>query len=321
MYLIRVATNSNFGKGHLNRCIKIRNTLKDKVVWFVDKGTKRKLFKSIKDEIIEENSRNSYLKITKYALEHKIKALILDTPEIKKFKKNKVLGKKPIIMFVDEYLTMKFALSICMHPVNIENKNFISGIKYLPIIKKKIVKNNKKKNILVSFGNVDSKCITDKVILSLQQLTESEILNFNEFNVNIILGKYKKNANEIRKMISVNKNFNLFKNLLNLEPMYKKTDFAIGAPGFSQIERAEYNIPTILIAQNSIQKKLLKGWHKSGCALAVENMQKLNGTIISMINSKELKNKIKRKMLKNFDGNGISRITKKIEDYVSNFQS
>ena len=44
MYLIRVATNLNYGKGHLNRCIKIRNSLKDKVVWFVDKGTKKKLF-------------------------------------------------------------------------------------------------------------------------------------------------------------------------------------------------------------------------------------------------------------------------------------
>ena len=320
MYLIRVATNLNYGKGHLNRCIKLRNSLKDKVVWFVDKGTKRKLFVNIKDKVIEENSRFSTLKITKYALEHNIKALILDSPEIKKFNKNKVLGKKPIIILADEFLTMKHALSICMHPLGIENKNFISGIKYLPVIKKKIIKNNKKKHILVSFGNVDSNCITEKVIQSLQQLIETEVLNTNEYIINIILGKYKKNVNAIRKMISVNKSFKLFKNLLNLETMYKKSDFAIGAPGFSQIERTEYNIPTILIAQNSIQKKLLSGWHHSGCALVVENLQELNSKITSMINSKELKKNIKKNMLKNIDGKGVFRIIKKIEDYVFKFQ-
>ena len=112
-------------------------------------------------------------------------------------------------------------------------------------------------------------------------------------------------------MIAVHKNFYLFKNLLNLEPMYKKSDFAIGAPGFSQIERAEYNIPTILIAQNSIQKNLLSGWHNIGCALVVENIKELNSKITSMINSKELKNNIKKNIIKNIDGKGISRIKKK----------
>ena len=154
----------------------------------------------------------------------------------------------------------------------------------------------------------------------MQQLIETEVLNTNEYIINIILGKYKKNVNAIRKMISVNKSFKLFKNLLNLETMYKKSDFAIGAPGFSQIERTEYNIPTILIAQNSIQKKLLSGWHHSGCALVVENLQELNSKITSMINSKELKKNIKKNMLKNIDGKGVFRIIKKIEDYVFKFQ-
>ena len=34
---------------------------------------------------------------------------------------------------------------------------------------------------------------------------------------------------------------------------------------------------------------------------------------MSMINSKELKKILKNKMLKNFDGNGISRIKKKLK--------
>ena len=208
-----------------------------------------------------------------------------------------------------------------MHPLNIENKNFISGIKYLPIIKQKLNKHNNKKNILISFGNVDSKCLTEKVIKSLLELINYENLNINEYTVNIIIGKYKKNVSIIRKMVSSNKNFRVFKNLVSLDAMYKKCDFAIGAPGFSQIERAEYNIPTILIAQNNIQKKLLNGWKESGCALVAENIKELNSIIKSMIHSKELKKDIKNKMLKTFDGNGISRIKRKIEDYIFNLKS
>ena len=323
MYLIRVATSSNVGKGHVNRCIKIRNRLNHKVVWFVDKGTKKNLIKSIKDDIIEENSKVSFSKITKYAIDYNVKAIIVDTPEIKKLNKYKVYGKKPIIIFVDEYIKMKHVLSICMHPEKIEHKNFISGIEYLPIMKKKniIKNNNKKKYILVSFGNVDSKCITEKVINVFQELITNGNLNEQEYTVNIVLGKYKKNVNAIKKTISSNKNFILFENLFNLDALYKKSDFAIGAPGFSQIERAEYIIPTILIAQNNIQKKLLSGWKKSGCALVVENMKELNNKILSIINSEELKQEIKAKMLKKFDGNGICRITEKIKTYVYNFKN
>lgn len=321
MYLIRVATNSNFGKGHINRCLRIRKSIKDEVVWFIDKGTKKKIVKIENDVIIEESSKNSFLKTIKYSKDYKIKAVIVDTPEIKKFKKNNIFEKKPIIIFVDEYLKIKHTLSVCMHPLNIENKNFISGIKYLPIIKQKLNKHNNKKNILISFGNVDSKCLTEKVIKSLLELINYENLNINEYTVNIILGKYKKNVSIIRKMVSSNKNFRIFKNLVSLDAMYKKCDFAIGAPSFSQIERAEYNIPTILIAQNNIQKKLLNGWKESGCALVAENIKELNSIITSMIHSKALKKDIKNKMLKTFDGNGISRIKRKIEDYIFNLKS
>ena len=59
MYLIRVATNSNFGKGHINRCLRIRKSIKDKVVWFIDKGTK-KIVKIKNDVIIEESSKSSF---------------------------------------------------------------------------------------------------------------------------------------------------------------------------------------------------------------------------------------------------------------------
>ena len=46
MYFIKVSSNPNLGKGHINRCLRIRDKIKSEVTWFIDKGTK-KLFSMI----------------------------------------------------------------------------------------------------------------------------------------------------------------------------------------------------------------------------------------------------------------------------------
>lgn len=324
MYLIRVSTSSNLGKGHISRCIKIRNRIKNKVVWFVDRGSKKNLEKIIKDKIVEENSKASLLKITKYLKDYNVEAIIIDNPEIKNLRKQNIFGDSPIIIFVDKYVSIKNVLSVCMHPINIKEDNFISGHKYLPLIKKnqKINKNKKIKNILVSFGSRDSKCLTEKVIKAFQEMMVHRDYKLSEYKINIILGKYKKNIKIIKRSVSFNKNFQIFNNLISLNSLYEKSDFAIGAPGFSQIERLEYNIPTILIAQNGTQKKLLESWEGIGCALIVKNIQKdLKNNIDLMIQKNEVKKNIKKMILKKFDNKGSLRVLKKIENYVRDFKS
>ena len=148
MYLIRVASNISFGKGHISRCIRIRKAIKNKVIWFIDKGTKELFFDSIKDEVIEENSTDSCSKLAKLAFNFNIKAIIIDSPAVKSFNIKKITFFKPVVILVDEYFKQKNTLSICMHPINTDDNNFISGFKYFPILKKN-KKKNKKKNILI----------------------------------------------------------------------------------------------------------------------------------------------------------------------------
>ena len=103
---------------------------------------------------------------------------------------------------------------------------------------------------------------------------------------------------------------------------YKKCEFALGSPGFSQVERLEYKIPTILIAQNTTQKKLLQHWQKSGCALVVKpNYRDLKRKIILMFQSEEIKNNIRKSITKNIDNKGITRMVKKIESFINNFKN
>ena len=140
MFLIRVATSPNFGKGHFSRCSRIRSVIKSKVIWLIDKDTKDIYFKKSKDQVFEEKSNRSFLQFKKYILDKRVKAVIIDTPILNTIDIKKYALLKPVIVLVDSFIVFKNALSICMHPINKNNKNFLSGFKYLPLIKKKLKK-------------------------------------------------------------------------------------------------------------------------------------------------------------------------------------
>ena len=314
MFLIRVATSPNLGKGHFSRCVRIRSVIKHKVIWLIDKGTKDLYFKKSKDQVVEENSNTSFLQLKKYILDKRIKAIMIDNPKLNSNDIKKYALLKPIIVLVDNFTVYKNALSICMHPINKNNKNFLSGLKYLPLKKKPLNKNKKTENILVSFGNVDKNCITESVVKVLIDIFSNKLINANKFKINIVLGAYKKNKNNIKKIVSAYDNFQVYDNIYNMEELYKQSSFAIGAPGFSQLERIEYRIPSILIAQNKTQQKLLNYWKSSGCALVVKNIEtELKKNLFNLISS----NKVKSNINKSFDYNGAKRIYKNIEIFLS----
>ena len=137
----------------------------------------------------------------------------------------------------------------------------------------------------------------------------------------MVIGSYKKNRKLIEGLVSNNKNFKLHYNLTSLKNLYKNTYFAIGSPGFSQIERIEYGIPSVLISQNKLHKVLLKYWNESNCALVAKNLNlDLTSKILYLLNSKKNRDKIKNNISKSFDDKGGARTIKKIESFCLEFR-
>ena len=130
----------------------------------------------------------------------------------------------------------------------------------------------------------------------------------------------KKNIKLIKKNTYLHKSFKIYFNLDKLDDLYKITSFAIGAPGFSQLERIEYGIPTILLSQNPIQAGLLRYWKDSECCLIAKNVENdIKSKILLLVNSEEIINKIKKNINKKFDNKGALRIIKKIENYSKTY--
>ena len=225
-----------------------------------------------------------------------------------------------MILILDYYLQVSNTLRICLHPIPRIEKDFLSGFEYFPLYKKKTLSNIEKKiKILIAFGNIDSKGLTEKVIKIIIDLFSNNSIDSKKVDINIVLGKYKKKKYLIKKSISLYSNFYLYSNLEKLDKLYKSTTFAIGAPGFSHLERIEYAIPTILLSQNKIQKNLLSHWEKSKCCLVAKNKYDLKSKILILVKSKIMNNKLKKNINTKFDSEGALRIVRKIENYVKSY--
>ena len=321
MYLIRVSSKVKLGKGHINRCKLIRNNFDKETIWFVDKGTKKVLFQQFEDKVVEEKSSYSINNMIRSIKSSKVKAVIIDSPSISLNIVRKLSKLVPTVIIMDEVKKINNVLTICLHPFKKTENNILSGITYMPISKKKITKKltSGHQNILISLGSIDSKNITKKIIIILNEIMESKkIENFN-IKIHVVIGSLSKNISSLKKLIERNKNYKLYTNLSNLNELYKISDFAIGAPGFSQIERLAYNIPTILVSQNKSHDILLKYWKRTGCAVTVNNIEKnLKSKIIKMVTSNDLRKKVNRKILATFDSNGSKRIFYKINAFIKN---
>ena len=324
MYFFRVTSNYKSGKGHLNRSLRIRKQLKGKATWFIDKGTNKSFFKESDDMVIEESKNTSLLQLeTKLKkIKIKVKAIFIDMLLYDESKIKKIASIYPTILIVDKYLKLDNTLRICFHPIAQKDDNFISGFKYFPILKKNNIKkkNTSRKSILISFGNVDSKKLTEKVIKAFNQIFKDNLLDEKKLFINIVLGNFKKNTDRLKLDIINKKYYKVHQGLNDLEKLYEETEYAIGAPGFSQLERVEYCIPTILLSQNPIHKNLLQAWQRSKCAIIANNsINDLKEQIISLISSEKRKLEIKKNIIKSFDYKATARIKKKMQNFCNNY--
>ena len=104
------------------------------------------------------------------------------------------------------------------------------------------------KNIFVSFGGADPSNYTDRL---LKIVANDEYKNF---NFNIVIGKAKKNIDEIMKYNDC-PNINILYNVSNMAYEMSYNDIAITSRGNVAYELSMLAIPTISIAQNENEEK------------------------------------------------------------------
>ncbi|MBL42069.1 MAG: hypothetical protein CMM49_05365 [Rhodospirillaceae bacterium] len=162
-------------------------------------------------------------------------------------------------------------------------------------------------------GFYDSKGYSVLAIKSVIYLMK--IINI-KINCDIFIGSTCPHLNDIKETIKGNKSFRLFLNKNNLKDLYIKFDLALGALGMSFLERIQIGVPSIVIPQNKIQKKLIRYWQRQNVAFVSEN--NIRSILNSMVNL-ILCDSIRVTKVENgkalLDGNGSKRIAKIIKDF------
>ena len=358
----RVDSSSLIGGGHLHRCINLAKTLrKNKIecIFICRKhlGNLNDLVTQNKFRLVElpsvlklDLSLKSYqkwlavswkkdLEQTQKALKKiKINLMVIDHYAID-YKWEKGISKLiPDLVIIDDLCNRKHYCEILIdyspgriiseykglldkpvksylgHTYNLIGENFL---KERLIFKKRKIKSIK--NILITMGNFDHK---KKIFQSLMAIEKTN-LNKESIRVTIVLGKSKKNVNEIRGILNqLSYEIDLKYYVNNMHKIMRTADLAISACGTSIWELFCMGVPTIavVIAKNQINNsQYIK---RKRCALVIDNDLNFEANLISYINAihdnKNLLNRFSLKGVNLIDGKGTQRVASIINKQLKN---
>ena len=313
---IRVSTDSNYGKGHISRCLAIRSHIKCKTVWYIDLKD-NEVTKMIPqyDEIVIEDGVFSCLKIKNAIKNNYLSMVLLDSYMISNNEHLKIKKNIPLVVISDSLKKVNADLTIYPHPVSYnfsKNKNFLGGVKYALISKNykaggKIKDCSRKEfNILVSMGSIDKARVTVTAIKSLNKILRN---SSHKIKILIVLGIKSPLKVDVKSLTSSVKDYEILINPNDMRVLYLKSSLAIGAPGQSHLERMVFGLPTILVSQNKLHKPIISEWERLGCGIQSDNtVSSLYKNICFLLSNRAILNKMKISSKMIVDGLGASRV-------------
>ena len=320
------------GTGHVTRCISLAKSLiksrivKHEDVCFLTRdftgyeyGKKIISKEKLKYKTISKVSKLEILEFNNLYDPNSKNIAIFDTF---KLNSNLIIKVKEIgykILIFDEFAKhLNLAhLSIGSLYLGKKKTNLYSGYNYLILsreIYKKSIFRKKIKNIVVTFGGVDKRKLTNFFLTAIPEIP----LNI---NINIILGQSDKRLVKLYRSkiekYNLTSKIKLFIYPKNFQRIIKKADIGVTSGGLSLFEFAAYGIPTISLPQYRHQLNTINNLRKFGITFLGSNKMKLNKLFFqkvlnNLITDSLKRNKINKMAPKFIDGKGLKRIKKLI---------
>ncbi|TYB33021.1 MAG: UDP-2,4-diacetamido-2,4,6-trideoxy-beta-L-altropyranose hydrolase [Flexistipes sinusarabici] len=164
-------------------------------------------------------------------------------------------------VYIDDYLRLNYPPGVIVNgtvgaeslPYKKDDEHdYLLGIKYIPLRKEfwdvpKIQIKRDARSVLITFGGVDMRNITPKVLKLIND-------NFPYLVKNVVIGKGFENTDEIKSVADKNTHCFYFPDGEQMKRLMLESDFAISAGGQTLNELATLGLPTIMvqIADNQI---------------------------------------------------------------------
>ena len=317
--LFVVSGFKKIGLGHVHNVLQIANEITDhEIIFLVDKKSDL-AFNKIRSKnyrVFKQKNPNIIFDIRKLNPDLIIND-ILDTKQnyIKALIK---LGKK-VINFEDLGKGSKFA-HLTINAIYSKKKDYQKsyfGYKYFLlrdefILKPPIVINQKVKNILITFGGVDPKNYTKKVITAIHKDCEKR-----KINIQVITG-FGYNCLHTLKSF---KNIEILKNVQNISDHMSNADLIFSSAGRTTYEIASLGVPSIILVQNNRELEhsfcnYKNGFINLGLGTLVNN-QSIRDNFINTIENYNKRKSMSKFMLKKDLKLGKQRVINLIEKVIN----
>lgn len=315
IWAFRVDTDRYSGGGHTYRTMCLAKEIRKtkKIIFFVN-SKKDKFALKVKDVGFKVDEFNNFNKYSIYGC-------VIDGYNFKRNEIKSIRSKVKKLVQIYDYGKVHDNLDLVISSneklqLNEFKKKKKIGLKFTIINpefyerEKKIRKNVK--NVMISFGLIDSKNYTAKVL---------EIIHKSKFdlkfeNIYVAMNSESKFIPELRKIIKKFKCNVIMKEFGNdLITVVKSCDLAIGSGGVGMCERLCSGIPSIVILSSKNQVGISEKLQKKKAIvrlnfLKIFDENKFQHSLSDILLDFQKRKKFSRIGRKIFDGNGVIRIAK-----------
>ena len=312
--VFRLNFSKKTGLGHLLRCLRLSNELikkKYEIFFIIDSLEDIKLKKIKIFELYNKKKFTSEEKDANKCLEYikKIKPIAVFIDDYRLSEKwHKIVRKfsKKIIV-IDDLANRKIKCDIYINykATNIEllkkkvqkicnrDAKLLLGPKYFIIDQKlKKIKNKKKFQILINFGNSFNFIKIKKFLINLCE----DLKKLNHIKLLIVIGKLAVNYEYIFSLQNKYSNIFTIKKQIFIEKYINETNLFVGSAGNSIYEMSYLNIPSIFFSLNKNQENNIHDLEKLGHFFSLK-FNHLNNIKLSFLISIMLKNYNRLKIL------------------------
>ena len=330
---IAFRTDSSFklGTGHIHRCLSLAREFKKEKVncYFFSNDDPGNINNLVKREFALYNLSKIYSKdiftlkknyvdadlTIRLIKKLEVDLIFLDNYSIKRDWEKKVSKFCKIALISDVNNRKSFCDYYINYNLPYENKSLAKNlkkdcvkllgpeysiIKDLPNLN---IKGKIKKKITIFMGGVDKKNYTSKLISILSNKL------FAKFRKEIIVGQKNNKLVHLQKQTRKLKNFKItIGNKKSLYPFFINSKLVITSLGTSMYEHLTLGINSIVIAQNNIQKRIIKNISLYNLINFIDNYKNINKNYVYKVLNQKKFSKKKKELSNLFDRKGSSRI-------------
>ncbi len=336
---IAFRTNANFavGSGHLRRCLTLASALKetasDAQIYFLTSGSAEyhKLISEMGFSPIDIGSSLSIdedlQETIKAVFDHKLDVLIVDNYGINENYLRNLKPRVKLLVIIDDFMHIKqyschilVNLNLYAHLLDYhcdKDTQMLLGTEFVQLRKEfdsysdfKRENPETVKHILVSFGGSDIKGVTIFAVKALKKLKEN-------FLVYVITGRSFRRGEELAQLVGLDSRFVILPEVSDMARRMEKIDLAISSPSWTFYALAFFKTACVLICYVDNQKLILDYAGKNGLAVAVGeigsiDVDELTSALSKLINDKESRDNLSRRLDELVDGLGRYRLAESI---------